>query len=479
MTNHSPSRVLVACGLAVAVGACSSTRVAERADKAIPIPQAYASAPERTEPAAAVCVTLPGPVASDYLVAVAAGNADLAAAAARLRQAEAAARATGATLWPSLRAGVGGSRGTGVFASSLGAGSAEPVTIYQGSLAAAYEVDAWGRLANERAAATLDAAAAQATRDALAISLNATAADTWIALAAQEQLIVTLENQRETSQRFVELTQLRFSLGQAPAQDIGRQKQQLLEISRQLDVARAASHRLRHRLDILAGRAPGLSAPAAGPALPPLPPAPDPGVPAALADARPDVRAARLALEAADRRTASAVAARLPGFSVSADLTSIERTLADLFADALWSVGATAGVSLFEGGRLAANVDAATAGAELALAEYAGTLLGALGEVSDALVEIDSQDRVVANLDAQIDEADKVLALTRDGYRQGQASYLDVLTALLSRQSLARQKIDAVRLQYSNRIALCRALGRPVGPGAAGPARIASATEAP
>ncbi|MBT8442824.1 MAG: TolC family protein, partial [Gammaproteobacteria bacterium] len=68
---------------------------------------------------------------------------------------------------------------------------------------------------------------------------------------------------------------------------------------------------------------------------------------------------------------------------------------------------------------------------------------------------------------AQYEEAQTVLTLTRESYVQGQASYLDVLSALLSVQGLERDLIDARRQQLSNRIDLCRAAG--VAPGTRSP----------
>ena len=53
--------------------------------------------------------------------------------------------------------------------------------------------------------------------------------------------------------------------------------------------------------------------------------------------------------------------------------------------------------------------------------------------------------------------------MTRESYRQGATDYLNVLTALLSQQSLEQQLIDARRQVLSNRVQLCRALGYPTG----------------
>ncbi len=453
----------LALAIAFLAGGCTTVRYADRADEAVDLPERYESPSVAPVAAPQVCRSLPARAADPVLLAVFTNNRDLAAAGAQLRRAEALAQSAGASLWPRLDLSVDGSRGTGVFASNSGTGAPAPITVYQGATAASYEIDLWGRLRDDAAAATLDARASAESLADLAITLNAAAADTWLAVQAQRRLVALLQEQREASGKFLELTQLRFALGQAPAQDIGRQRQQLLDIDGQLEAARANEAVLVSELALLAGTTTdGIDiAPVETLAAPPA--IPDPGLPASLAGNRPDVRAARRALEAADRRTASAVARRLPSLSLSATLISIEQSLGAVFDDALWTLGAGAGVNLFDGGALSANVEAAEASAEAALAQYAGTLLAALQEVTAALVRNDSQDRIVTNIDAQLEEADKVLVLTREGYTRGQASYLDVLNALLSKQSLERQRVDAERQQYANRIALCRALGLTVG----------------
>jgi outer membrane protein TolC len=66
---------------------------------------------------------------------------------------------------------------------------------------------------------------------------------------------------------------------------------------------------------------------------------------------------------------------------------------------------------------------------------------------------------LVASLRRQLEEAERVLTLTRAAYREGQVDFLDVLLALQSQQSLEQSLISARRDQYSSRVQLCRALG--------------------
>ncbi|HUP22092.1 MAG TPA: TolC family protein, partial [Thermoanaerobaculia bacterium] len=417
---------------------------------------------------------------ADRLIA---DNLDLRAAAARLRQAQAAAGEVGAPLWPRVDASLQGSRSSSsraLFGGGLGGGGGQPfpgggdgadaddsVTFYQPSVAASYEVDIWGKLRDRKAAAALDALASAESLRTMQVSLSAQLAETWSALLSERRLIDLLEEQLSTSGKFVELTRLRFGQGQGGGADIGRQQQQLEALRGELELAGGRERTLLGQLGVLLGEAPDAVAPPEGRELPPIPSPPDPGLPLELVEGRPDLRGARLRLEAADRRLAAQAKDWLPSLSLSGSLFSFATSLGDVLDDVLWQVAARLSETVFEGGARAARIEGADARAEEALWVYGQTLLASLQEVRAALVGGASQGAFLESLDRQLVDADRVLELVRDGYREGANPYLDVLTALLSEQQLERQRVAAYRQQFANRVQLCRALGLPVATGAA------------
>lgn len=453
------------------VAACSTPRYApDGAEDVLPVPQAWPDSPPAAAPPAAVCRDLGGESLAALEARLAADSLELRGAVARLRQAEALARGARSPLLPRLDVAIEGSRGTAVGAGFLAAqipGDALPPGFpaggvseqYQGSLAASYEVDVWGRVRNEYRAAALQAEAAAESLAALEVSLGAQLADTWASLLAQRELVALLEQQLVTSQKFLELTRLRFGLGQSGAADVGRQRQQVQRLDGQLGVARGQLRVLEHQLTALLGAPPDTMALPDDDGLPAVPPLPDPGLPAALPEARPDVRAARLALAASDRRLAASIAGRLPALSLNANLLSVESMLEDLFRDSLWQVGADLTTNLFDFGQRRANIDLRDAEAEEALTDYAGALLGAWTEVATSLALVQARDELTASLRRQLAEAERVLTLTRAAYREGQVNFLDVLLALQSKQNLEQSLVGARRDQYSGRVQLCRALG--------------------
>ena len=385
---------------------------------------------------------------------------DLQAAWSRVETADARARESGAYLMPRLDASLTGNDltfpSTGIVNQFLLAGAA-----WDSSLAASFEIDLWGRLRNREVAALLDAEASVQDLRSLAISLSSVLAEAWFGVVAERELIALLESQQQTSERFLELTQLRFGQGLGPAQDIGRQREQLLSLQGQIELARGRLESLEFQLATLLGSAERLT-PDEAPGLGPLLEAvqqPELGLPAALLERRPDLQAARRRVEAADRRAAAAVKEWLPSLSLTALVTGRALDVVDVLDDLVRQIGGSGSQALYGAGGRRARIDQAYAAAEESLYAYAQSVVAAVGEVQTALAMGRSTRELVANLQERLSEARRVLMLTSESYREGATDYLNVLTALLSQQGLEQALIDARRQQLGSRLQLCRALG--------------------
>ena len=373
----------------------------------------------------------------------------LRAAWARLRQAEAVARREGASRWPTLDA-----QGSVTRQDS---DTTEAETTRQVGLAAAYEIDLWGRVRATSEAAALDAEASAADLRVAAISLSAEVADTWYQVLEQRAQVAQVESQIDTNRQLLKLVEARFRIGQTNASDIYRQRQLLAQTEGELAQAQSRLDTLQHQLSILLGSSPGTLPLPAGAQLPDLGPLPATGVPSELLQRRPDLQAARLRLWAADARTAAAVAARYPRLDLSATYTTSSGS-GDLFSNWLGNLVAQLSAPLFDGGQRRAEAERSRAAALAALNDYGQALLEALGEVEGALAAEQGQRRYLASLQAQLQQAQAVLRQERQRYFQGDSDYLSVLDALRSRQTLERQRVTAQRQLISDRILLVRAL---------------------
>jgi NodT family efflux transporter outer membrane factor (OMF) lipoprotein len=453
---------LLAAAAAVALLGCAHTSVLDRVSEVAEPPAEFDRGVDLETVAEApdACGALGDETLRELQDELAGQSFDLRAAWSRVEAADARARESGAYLMPRLDASLTGNDltfpGSGLVNQFLLAGAA-----WDSSLAASFEIDLWGRLRNREVAALLDAEASVQDLRSLAISLSSVLAEVWFGIVAERELISLLESQQQTSERFLELTLLRFGQGLGPAQDIGRQREQLLSLQGQIGLARGRLESLEFQLATLLGSAERLT-PDDAPGLGPLLDAaqqPELGLPAALLERRPDLQAARRRVEAADRRAAAAVKEWLPSLSLTALVTGRALEVADVLSDLVRQIGGTASQALYGAGGRRARIDQAYAAAEESLYAYAQSLVTAVGEVQTALTVGRSRRDLVVNLEERLNEARRVLLLTSESYREGATDYLNVLTALLSQQGLEQALIDARRQQLASRLQLCRALG--------------------
>jgi len=368
----------------------------------------------------------------------------------RLSQAAAVARKSGAARWPAVDGTAGASwykqEGSDWTTFSLGA-------------VASYELDLWGRVRSTRDAAALDLRATEQQVRSAAITLAAEVAATWYALVEQYGQIRLLREQLKTNSNVLELIMLRFRRGQVGAADVLRQRQ-LVE-TRQGEIATAESRAavLAHQLAILLGQSPATPVTDRVETLPVLPPLPAVGMPAELVQRRPDIRVAYLNVLAADRRVAAAVADRFPRITLTAEVNTSSEKIRDLFDNWLASLAANVVAPLFDAGERSAEVTRTRAVVSERLNEYGQTILLALGEVEDALVQEQKQEELIASLQKQLTLSAQIIERIRDSYTNGAVDYLRVLDALSTHQAQQRDYLQARRQLWVYRINLCRALG--------------------
>jgi multidrug efflux system outer membrane protein len=400
----------------------------------------------------------------DLLVAEAtAANQNLAAAAARVKQARALAGVARADRIPQVGLQAGAQRGrNSAVAQALAPGSpAAPGNVFQAGLGVSYELDLFGRVASNVSAAQADAAGSEATFRSVLLALQADVAQTWLRLRgtdAELDLVGQTVSLREES---VRITQRRFELGQIGELDLARAKSELALTRADAVALSRQRSQLEHALAVLLGR----PAAAFGAVRDPLPegglPAIPAGLPSALLERRPDVAAAQRAMIAANARIGVARAARFPllqltgaGGGESADLSGLFK-----WSSGTWLVGAALSLPLVDGGRGRANVERSEAVLEEAVAVYRQGILSAFAEVEDNLAGLRTLAEQAGEIDAAEAAAQRSAELADKLYRSGRSSYLDLLDA---QRNLASAQRTAVQLRSSRAlttVSLIRALG--------------------
>jgi multidrug efflux system outer membrane protein len=401
----------------------------------------------------------------DGLIAQAtASNQNLSVAAARVKEARAIAGIAEADRIPQIGVGVGAQRAQ---LSPLEAGVApgtrmSPTTSYKANLSASYEVDLFGRVSSNVAAARGDAAASEATYRSVLLSLQADVAQTYFRLRSLDAELATVNQTVRLREESVRVTGRRFELGDIGEFDLSRAKTELSTSRAEAIGVQRQRAAFEHALAVLLGQ-PASNFGAASDPLEatvnlPLIPA---GMPSSLLERRPDIASAQRTMEAANARIGVARSAMFPALSIGANGGGVAGTFADVFkwSSRSWLLGAALSMPLIDGGRNRSNVVRSEASLEEAVGSYRQSVLVAFAEVEDNLAGL----RVLAGQGAEIEQAltsaRRSADLAQKLYDAGRSSYIDLLDA---QRNLATVERTAVQLRGDRAVttvALIRALG--------------------
>ncbi len=464
--QHVPARLWVLADVVVVAVGCASALPVEPPVLDVQIPTEWTA---EEVPVGQVEVTWWNDFGDEGLTAVVetalSRNYDLQAAAARLEQAAAEARAANGDLMPSIEASYSGARRKQNFVGFPIPGSEDRVlstvsTNYGVSVDISWEIDLWGRLRGSAQAALADLQASAADLRGAQLSLAGQTTKAWFGVAeAQQQVDLsrrTVESFRESAER----VQDRFEAGVRPALDL---RLALLNLSnteallqqrlQQLDAAT-------RQLEVLLGRyASGeLETPASLPTFTPIVPA---GLPADLVARRPDLVAAERQLAAAQARVGIAKADLLPRISLTAGTGTSTNALRSLVNGdfGIWSLLGNVVAPLWQGGRLRAQVSHAEARSAEALATYANTALTAYAEVETALAAEEFLEERLAHLTESVEQARAAERLADERYRAGLENYITVLDSQRSAVNAEIESIAVQRVRLENRVDLYLALG--------------------
>jgi len=325
---------------------------------------------------------------------------------------------------------------------------------------AGYELDLWGRVRNSVAAGRAEAQASADDLAALRLSLEAQLAASYIALRGFDRQAELLSATVDAYARADAMTRRRFAGGIASGIDTGRSGAQLAEAQAQLADVRNARALTEHAIASLVG-VPASSftiAPASVDlALPDVPV----GLPSTLLQRRPDVAAAERRMAAANAEIGVAKAAFFPSISLGGQGGFQNTGLPGLFTapDIFWSIGPSAVLNLFDGGRRRAQLAVARANWTQATAHYRGQVLQAFQDVEDGLSRLHHLGVEVAAEDRAVQQAGQAEALSLNRYVKGAVTYLDVVTAQATALRTRRQSLELATLRLQASVGLIRAIG--------------------
>jgi multidrug efflux system outer membrane protein len=414
------------------------------------------------------------PLVAQLIAAAQDASPTLAAAQSRIAQARAARVGAGAALLPKLDANASVVRGRQDFVTPIG-------TSASAGVQAGWELDVFGggRAGRDAAQARLDGA--QAGWHEARVSVAAEVAASYVALRACEAQLALTQTDTASREETARLTRLTTQAGfQAPANEAlsrasAAQGRALLAAQRaQCDVAVKAlvaltaidEPTLRAQLVPAAARLPQPAQIAVA------------AVPAEVLAQRPDLYVAARDVVAASADVAQARAQRLPRVSLAGTVSAARFETSEFSTNGtLWSLGPiSVSLPLFDGGTRAANVEAARARYDEAALAYRSKLRGAVREVEEALVKL--QSTVLRDEDARIaaEGFDASYRAVEARFRGGLASLFELEDARRSAAQAHSQWVELRRERVAAWITLYRALG---GGWSAADTRTVQADDAP
>jgi len=338
-----------------------------------------------------------------------------------------------------------------------------PVNLYQGSFDASWELDLFGGTRRQVEAANAQTQSSVEQRNDALVSLQAEVARAYLQLRGAQSVTAAIQTQIDVAQQTLDLTQNRQQNGLSPQLDVENARAQLGSLRAQLPQYQAQERQAMNGLAVLLGQTPGsldaeLSAPKPMPALPAAVPV---GVPSQLARRRPDVRKAEADLHAATANIGVSVAQLFPSISLTGQfgMRNTDVSYLDNWSSHFYSFGPQISLPIFQGGRLVSSVHLSRAQQANAALNYRQTVLTALQDVDNALVNYRTDQDQVSGLDQTTEALQTAFDLASDSYRQGLSTFINVLDAQRQLAQAHQQSAEAKVKTSTDLVSLYKALG--------------------
>jgi len=449
----------------------STTQVMEQAlPKGTQIPPAWGSSSATGEVAGDWLKTFNDAGLDAIVIEALANNLDLRQAAARVEVARQSAVVVGAQLKPQVDLHLGAATVKDKDQANAFNSTAAFASVF-------WEIDVWGRLRAQRAAAVAGFEATALDYAYARQSLAATTAKLWYLAIETRQLVALTEQTVSIYADLLEVAKVRREMGKVGDLDVSQASGSLNVAQAELRLMQGLYSEARRGLEVLVGRYPAAELEVAA-AFVPVPPPVGAGLPSSLLARRPDLVAAERQVLAAFRTQEAARLALRPSFGLGLGGGRLSDGVLSLLRLNPWMIRAALGmlVPFYQGGALRAQVKITTAQQEQAVARYGGVALGAFREVEDALTnEQLLAERAEFEQQALADHTETV-RIANIQYAAGATDMHSVLQFQAQQIASEAELIKLGRTRLVNRINLHLGLG---GSFDAAPATAAEATVTP
>lgn len=404
------------------------------------------------------------PVLNGLMTTLNQQNLSIAQAQAQYEQAVGQVNAANASLYPTIGLNADMTRadtptvlpGTAAITGANGA-----YTEYSTGLGLSWEIDLWGGIRRSVESAQASAQASAAELAGAKLSAQTALASTYFQVRVLDVQADLLDRTAAAYAKSLRLTKNLQRSGLSDKGDVAVAQTQLESARAQrLDIEWRRAQ-LQNAIAVLLGKPPSAFTLPVKVDLSVRPPSIPVGLPSALLERRPDIAAAERRTAAANAQIGVATAAWFPELTISANAGYQSRQFAQWFAAPaqFWALGPALAMALFDGGRRQAQIEQAEAGFKAQAANYRQTVLRALQEVEDALVQL----RVLAQSQqvqaSAVRAARESLRIRRNQYEKGLVDYLSVAVLETTLLTNERNQIAVMGDRLAASVKLVAALG--------------------
>jgi len=389
-------------------------------------------------------------------------NQTVQAAAARVREAQAATAAARTGLFPSINLNASALRtsrtgATTTQGASTGTGASNS---YNAALDLSWEIDLWGRIRRGIEASETSAQASAADLAAAQLSMQALLAQDYLLLRVQDAEIALLHDTAAGYERSLTLTRNQYAAGIVTRGDVAQAEAQLASTQAQEQDAMIQRAQLEHAIAVLIGKPPAELAITTKPLVAVFPQTPV-TVPSELLERRPDIAGAERRTASANAEIGVAQAAFYPALTLGATGGVQSSAIGSLLSlpARYWSIGPSIAQAIFDAGLRQAQKEQAIATYDETVANYRNTVLTGFQDVEDNLAALSILAREAVLQDAAVKAARESVTIAQNQYRAGTTTYLTVVVLQAAALTSERTALDILGRRLTASVGLIKALG--------------------
>ena len=321
--------------------------------------------------------------------------------------------------------------------------------------------DIWGKLRRQAQSNRATAEASLADLANATLSAQATLARSYLQLRVLDKRVSLFDETIQVYENNLRTITNKYQAGTAVKTDVTQASQSLDSARSSRAALKLSRAKLEHAIAVLVGQTPeSFSIPVRDAELPKVPAIP-PALPSSLLERRPDIASAERAVAAANESIGIAIAGYFPDLTLSASGGYSKNSLHNLFSadNLVWSLGASAAMTILDFGKTSASVERARANYERTVAAYRQTVLQALQNVEDCLVSSVNLSEQLKHTTAAYEAAKETSRIMHNQYDAGMIDYTDVSSRDASRISAQQNLLSLYSSSLENSVTLIESLG--------------------